>query len=233
MAAALATIAARRPDRPVCAEPAAATHHDPLEPGAPGAPEPDAIGPTAMGADRSAPAGRPASLGLHVDRRARTGLLLVGWIPLVDLVVWQLVQRARFGELPVTSSGDNNLSLPLAGLAEELGRLVPPGGGDEAFRLLSVAALVGLLAAAGWCWRASRATFAERVAWFPAVAVVVLLNDYLWSGATAFMRATTEAGLLSLVIVLGSGRDRLLRLVTLGTAGLWLLTAASQVAKLG
>jgi len=161
------------------------------------------------------------------------GLLVAGGLPLLAFAGWQLVQRSRFGSLPLTSSGDNNLSAPLTGLADQLGTLLPPSGGEEAFRLLSVVGLVALLVVAAWCWRRSTAALAERVAWLPAVAVVVVLNAYLWSGATAFMRAATEAGLLSTLVVLGSPHRRLLPLVGLGLAGLWALTAVAQLSKLG
>jgi hypothetical protein len=162
------------------------------------------------------------------------GQLLAGVVPLVAFVGWQLLQRERFGSLPVTSSGDNNLSAPFAGLVDQLGELLPPSGGEDAFRLLSIAGLVALLAGAAWCWRTTGAPWAERLAWLPAVAVVVVLNAYLWSGATAFMRAGTEAGLLSTALVLADTRHRrLLPLVGLGLAGLWLLTAVAQLTKLG
>lgn len=169
------------------------------------------------------------------DRGSLDGrrLIAVGATPLVAFAGWQLLQRARFGALPLTSSGDNNLSAPLGGLVDQLRQSVPPGGGDEAFRLLAIGGLALLLGAAGWWWTRSGAPLAERVAWLPAVAVVVLLNAYLWSGATAFLRATTEAGLLSILVLLGTTRQRVIGLLGVGLAGLWVLTAASQVAKLG
>jgi hypothetical protein len=161
-------------------------------------------------------------------------MAVVGAVPLVAFGGWQLLQRTRFGELPLTSSGDNNLSLPLGGLIEEVGSLLPPGGGDEVFRLLSVIGLLALLGAAAWCWHRSAAPLAVQLAWLPSVAVVVLLNAYLWSGATAFMRAATEAGLVSILVLLGSRRHRLvLPLAALGLAGLWALTAVAQLTKVG
>ncbi len=161
------------------------------------------------------------------------GWVVAGVVPLAGFGAWQLLQRARFGALPLTSSGDNNLSAPLSGLADQLASLAPPSGGEEVFRLVCVVGLVGLLALAAWCWPTTSASLAERVAWLPAVAVVVLLNAYLWSGATAFMRAATEAGLLSLVLVLGARRRALPVLAGTGLAGLWLLTAVAQLSKLG
>ena len=177
--------------------------------------------------------GDAADAGRRVHAGAPLAWLVVGGVPLAAFGAWQLLQRSRFGALPLTSSGDNNLAAPLGGLADQLGSLLPPGGGDEAFRLLSILGLAALLGTAGWCWRRSAAALPEKVAWLPAVAVVVLLNAYLWSGATAFMRAATEAGLLSIVVILGSRRARLLPLAGLGLGGLWLLTAVAQLSKLG
>ena len=167
--------------------------------------------------------------------RAGWPLAIAGAVPLVVFAGWQLLQRSRFGALPLTSSGDNNLSAPLGGLVDQLSKVLPPGGGDEAFRLVSIIGLVALLGAAGWLWWRSRATRpdTERIAWVLAVVVVVLLNAYLWSGATAFMRATTEAGLLSILLVLRWSKPRLLALAGIGLGGLWLLTAAAQLSKLG
>ncbi len=168
----------------------------------------------------------------EVDADIGGGPLLAGGFPLVAFGAWQLLQRSRFGALPLTSSGDSNLSFPLAGLVDQLGASLPPDGADEALRLVSLAGLVLLVGAAAWCWRGSIPSLAERVAWVPAVLVVVVLNAYLWSGATAFMRAATEAGLLSTLIVLGSSRRRLLPLAGLGLSGLWALTAVAQLSKL-
>lgn len=228
---------ARRPDHVEAAaaesaqircEPLAAESvQDRRLPGDGSAPVRGAAGPDVLVGDPQAP-----SAADH-HRTGGPALLLVGLVPLVVFSVWQLVQRARFGALPLTSSGDNNLAAPFAGLVTELRRSVPPGSGAEAFRLLGAAGLVALIAAAAWCWRSTTTPAAERIAWLPAVLVVVMLNDYLWSGATAFARAATEAGLLSVLVILGSGRRTMLTVTAAGLAGLWLLTAASQVAKLG
>ena len=145
---------------------------------------------------------------------------------------WQILQRARFGDLPLTSSGDNNLTAPFGGLLHEIGRSVPPSGGTEAFRLLSLVVLIGVIAAAALAMKDSATPLTERVAWVPAAAVVVLLNSYLWSGATAFMRAGTEAFLLSGLVLLGS-RKRWTELVAVPVTGLWLLTVVAQLGKAG
>ncbi len=68
------------------------------------------------------------------------------------------------------------------------------------------------------------------MAWFPSVIVVVTLNAFLWSGATAFMRAGSEAYLMSALVILGN-RTRYALYVAAPVAGLWLLTVGSQLAK--
>lgn len=180
------------------------------------------------------------------DREIRQAA--AGLVPLVAFGAWQVLQWSRFDALPLTSSGDNNLSAPFGGLVEELGALVPPSGGDELFRLVSMLGLVALISAGAWAWwnrsglrsaaagpRARRfiSLSAEQAAWVPAVFVVAVLNAYLWSGATAFMRAATEAALLSILLLLGSLRTRLLGLLAAALSGLWLLTVAAQLSKLG
>lgn len=165
-------------------------------------------------------------------------LAATGVAPLAAFGGWQLLQRSRFGELPLTSSGDNNLNAPLSGLVDQLSKAIVPSSGDEAFRLVCIVGLVALVVAAAWTIRTepSSSPLWERTAWFLAVGVVVVLNAYLWSGATAFMRAATEAGLLSILVVVGARNrhaDRLLLLAGTGLGGLWLLTAVAQLSKVG
>jgi hypothetical protein len=169
------------------------------------------------------------------DRSGGPTMVRAGLAPLVLFVVWQVVARIRFGSLPLTSSGDNNLTLPFGGLIEHLTTLLPPDAGDEAFRLLNVLGLFALFAAAAWSLaRATSRRFGpEEAAWAFAVGVVLVLNAYLWSGATAFMRAATEAGLLSVLLILRHAPLRLRLASAIGLGGLWALTAAAQVSKLG
>ena len=189
-------------------------------------------------ADRSPPESRrPAPRTVRGENRG-TGImwLVAGTIPLLVFGTWQLIQRARFGALPLTSSGDNNLAAPVSGLVDQLRSLGSPSGSEELFRLISIIALVALLAVAAWAWRRSIAPLSERVAWIGAVGVVLLLNAYLWSGATAFMRASTEAGLLSILLVLAARQrwaDRVIALTGLGLGAMWVITAVAQLSKLG
>ncbi|WP_421121028.1 hypothetical protein ACE2AJ_07055 [Aquihabitans daechungensis] len=168
------------------------------------------------------------------ERDDRPKQVAAGAVPLVAFATWQLVQRSRFGSLPLTSSGDNNLSAPLAGFVEQLGKVIIPSSSAEALRLVSMVGLIALLGAAAWSVARAKAVAptAEQLAWLGSVAVVVLLNAYLWSGATAFLRASTEAGLLSILLVIQFAVVRLRGFVAAGLGALWAGTALAQLTKL-
>jgi len=211
-------------------------------------------------------AGLDAAMEPIAGPRSALGAAGAGGVAVAVFVAWQLVQRARFGELPLTSSGDNNLSSPFGGLVEQLAVVVPPSSGPDAFRLISMIGLIALIVTAAVAARRFRTAvpirflhrsdrLGELTAWSMAVGVVVCLNAYLWSGATAFMRAGTEAAMLSILVLLDTiaasptqspsqastqsstqtrerGKDRLVVAVALGLSGLWLLTAIGQITKL-
>jgi hypothetical protein len=168
---------------------------------------------------------------LLLRRRAEAwGPLLAGSFAVAVFAAWQVLQHVRFHAWPFVQSRKNNLSGPFVGLVKELGNDLPPHGGAAAFRLVSLAILLGVIAVAGLALRGTTIPFAERVAWVPSLIVVITLNAFLWSGATAFMRAGSEAYLMSALIILGS-RSRYATLVAPPVAGLWLLTVGSQLGK--
>ncbi len=178
------------------------------------------------------PAGLAAG-GAYLLARKRNGGLgpfLAGLTGLVVYAGWQVLQRIRFHAWPFTQSRKNNLSGPLVGLAKELGKDVPPHGGAAAFRLLSLVILLAVMVVGALAMRRTTIPFVERVAWIPAVVVVLTLNAFLWSGATAFMRAGTEGYLLSVLVILGN-RARYALYVAAPVLILWVLTVGSQLSK--
>lgn len=178
------------------------------------------------------PAGLAAAGAIQLLRRwpAGTGPLLAGAAGVLVFAGWQVLQRVRFDAWPFAQSRKNNLAGPFVGLAKELSKDLPPHGGAGAFRLVSLAVLLGVIIVAALALRGTTIPLAERVAWLPAVVVVVTLNAFLWSGATAFMRAGSESYLLSALVLLGH-RARYAALVALPVAVLWALTIGSQLAK--
>jgi hypothetical protein len=179
--------------------------------------------------------------GLVEARRDRSGAgleragvrqALAGLVAVDAFIVWQAVVWLRFDQLAVGSSGgSNNLGPPFAGLVTELGRSLPPSSGEELYRLACIVGLATLLAVAAATWRTTAAPLHVRLALLPTAALVLLLNDYQWSGATAFLRGTTEAGLLATLVVLGAGRQVLHRLLAAGSGIGWAASAAAQLSK--
>jgi hypothetical protein len=163
-------------------------------------------------------------------RRDGVGPLLAGAAGVVVFAGWQVLQRVRFHAWPFVQSRKNNLSGPFTGLAHELGKDLPPHGGAAAFRLLSIVILLAVLVIGALALRGTTVPIVERIAWIPAVVVVVTLNAFLWSGATAFMRAATEGYLLSVLVVLGN-RARYALYLAGPVLVLWVLTVGSQLAK--
>ncbi len=178
------------------------------------------------------PAGLAVGGAIQLTRRRSSGKgpLAAGAVGVIVFAGWQGLQRARFGDWPFVQSRKNNLSGPFAGLAKELSKDLPPHGGAAAFRLLSIVILLGVIIVAGVALRGTTIPFEERVAWVPAVLVVVTLNAFLWSGATAFMRAASESYLMSILVLLGH-RGRYAAYVGIPVLGLWVLTIGSQIAK--
>ena len=147
----------------------------------------------------------PTRRARPVERHRRAGW----WparSPLAVFAGWQLLQRARFGVTAADVLGRQQPDLAVRRPGRPARRRsIPPSGGDRGVPAAVVVGLVALLGAA----RVALAALVVRarcraVAWLPAVAVVLVLNAYLWSGATAFMRAATEAGLLSILLLVRS-----------------------------
>jgi hypothetical protein len=162
--------------------------------------------------------------------RAGLGAFTAGAIGVIVFGAWQVVQRVRFSEWPFVQSRKNNLAGPFTGLFHELGNDIPPHGGAAAFRLVSILVLVGVIVLAACALRTTTIPFVERIAWIPATVVVITLNAFLWSGATAFMRAGTESYVMSALVLIGH-RSRYALYAAGPVLILWLLTVGSQLSK--
>ncbi len=162
-------------------------------------------------------------------RRVDRGMALAAGVPLLVLLVWQLSLKQVFGGLPVLSSGEKNIGLPLQGLLDSAGQFAPTST-DGVFRLVSLGGLLALLGIALACARSSAASRVEKAALVLAAVVLSTLSPFVWAGATSFMRAAAEMGLLATVVAATStARTRLL--LPLVVAPVTLLTLASQVIK--
>jgi hypothetical protein len=177
------------------------------------------------------PAGLAAGGVIQLLRRRNgAGAFGAGAIGVIVFAAWQVVQRVRFSDWPFVQSRKNNLAGPFTGLFHALGNDLPPHGGAASFRLVSLIVLVGVIVLAACALRNTTIPFVERVAWIPATVVVITLNAFLWSGATAFMRAGTESYVMSALVLIGH-RSRYALYAAGPVLLLWLLTVGSQLSK--
>lgn len=148
-------------------------------------------------------------------------LVFVGW----HVTVWQ-----RFGVSALTETSGHNARLPLAGLAAVSDRFVPTASAANLFRSLSLAVLALVGVAAALAWRHTRAGLGIRLAWLGATGVLLVISEYIYAGATSFMRAGTDSYLLGLTMLLGASRMPLPLLVP-PVAGLGALTLGLELAR--
>jgi hypothetical protein len=155
--------------------------------------------------------------------------LVVGVVPLVVAVVVQFALREQWGVFPLRESGDTNVVFPLQGFFESIDRFGPTSG-SNLFRLVSLAFLVFVVAAAALSLRRSEARVYEKVAFVLGVVVAMLPNHFIWEGATSFVRGANEAYLFAIVVVLGArlAVDRVLAGAVVAMFGLTLVAAVGK-----
>lgn len=166
------------------------------------------------------------------DVEDRNAILATGLVPMAVFAVWEIWLRVSWGSFPLTDSGDKNVGLPFAGLVDQVNRFLPPSSGSAAFRDLLLAFLVLVLVAGGFAMVSSTARRHEKVALILAVALMPLFAGVIWTGATSFMRASTEAFVLAIVVLLGA-RTPAIRVVAVATVAALGVTVASEVVKAG
>jgi hypothetical protein len=169
------------------------------------------------------------------DRAAGSITRLIGgadaaWaLPVVAFAAWQLALRAVTGTFPVLTSGNNNVGVPLAGLAggvAHYGARLPHIPSLLWFGELGVLVLVGTMAAASLRSGTSAALLHERIAWAVAGVLALTLTKGIWLGDVGF-RSLDDFYLLSGVLLLFS-RVRL-DLVGLAVSAAWCVVAFELV----
>lgn len=149
---------------------------------------------------------------------------------------WQALLWSWWDEVPLLGSADKNIRVPFAGLVAARDALAPTSG-EGLFRILSLAAVVVVVMAAVRA-ASSRAAgpdpaIHELAALLVALLVATLMSEFVWAGATSFMRGLTEVWVLSLAVVLTrpSPPPRLPPLVVVAALGATGATVVAEVAK--
>ena len=156
-------------------------------------------------------------------------LLIVGAVPLAVVIVVQFALREQWGVFPIRESSDTNVVLPLQGFFESIDRFSPTSGANL-FRMVSLAFLVFVVVVAAVSLRRSEARSYEKVAFVLGVVVATLPNQYIWSGATSFIRGANEAFLFAMIVVLGA-RLALDKVLAAAVGAMFGLTLVSEVSK--
>lgn len=151
-------------------------------------------------------------------------------LPAVVFVGWQLFLRSRFGATPMSANADNNIRWPLAGFAEVADRFMPTSAANL-FRSLSLAVLLLVVVAASMAWQHSRTDLGVRLAWIGAVVLLLVISEYVYAGATAFMRAGTESYVLGVAVILGAERRRVPLPLPSAVGALTALTISVELIK--
>ena len=163
---------------------------------------------------------------------ARTnGLWIAGAVPIAALAFSQLVQRMLHGQLPFSAAAGNNAGPPFAGVLSAIRESVADLDSGNLVRLVSLFFVLGLIAVGGTVFRSSSARLAEKLAWCASVVMFVVLNGNPLVNAPSFMRAGTELGLFTLILLIGS-RSRLLVPTAIVTAALAAASFGAMVIKM-
>ena len=167
---------------------------------------------------------RPVRDGAPPATRPANGAWIAGAVAVACFLASQLFIRGLFGQLPLAASADNNAGIPFAGLLSALLESIPPSTSGSALRLLSLLFVLGIIVVGACTIRSSTARLAEKLAWCGSAAFIVVLNGNPLVSAPSFMRAATELGLLTVILLFGS-RSRLLvptavAIVVVGTASI-------------
>jgi len=169
------------------------------------------------------------SVGIWIESRSKD----IAWLfaAAVAFGLWQLALANQWGVLPFEAS--NALAAPFTGMAKFVSAYIPPDGAVALSYLAGAAYLSGIVAVAAISIRGREANRALSTTWALYLALATVLSWSVWIEDIAFLRATTELQIFS-VLLIAYRRDAnwSLGLVGAATAALWLAQAAVRVGRL-
>jgi hypothetical protein len=143
------------------------------------------------------------------------GQVVVGCVGAAAFALSQVLVCTAFGQLPLLSSAGYNAGLPFVGIYGVITEWLTALDAGHLMSLISLALTVGLLVAGAITIGRSTARAAEKVAWAGSAVLFVTLSGYPLVSAPSIMRAATEFGLLTVIVLLGS-RSRLIGPAAIG-----------------
>lgn len=142
-------------------------------------------------------------------RSVGNGQWIAGAVGITVFVASQLFARVLYGKLPLTAAAGNNAGIPVRGFLLAIVESVPPTTLGAALRLVSLLFVLWMVVVGACTLRSSTARSAEKIAWFGSAAFVLVLNENPLANAPSIVRTSTEMGLLTVIVLLGT-RSRLL-----------------------
>jgi hypothetical protein len=150
-------------------------------------------------------------------------------IPISGYVIWQALLWARWGELPLARGSGLDISVPLLGLAKNIPSWPTTDAKQAAFHyILAIAIAVFFFVVCRDLFR-SRAPGFIRFSAASALVLSLLLSEAIWLHHWGFLRAFSEPYLLGSLVLFGTDRVRLDRLMV-GSCALWVAIAVNLVA---
>jgi hypothetical protein len=123
-------------------------------------------------------------------------------VPLGAFALWQLVNWAWFGALPVLDA-PHALDLPFVGIKHLVTNVTGVHGLARINSIEALLLLVGVITVAA-VWRAASAPAALRWAWLCAAGLLVVASPMVWVEDWAFMRGATEFAALTYAMLLSA-----------------------------
>jgi hypothetical protein len=152
------------------------------------------------------------------------GQVVVGCVGAAAFALSQVLVGTAFGQLPLLSSAGNNAGPPFVGIYGAITEWLTALDASHLMSLISLVLAAGMLMAGAISIRRSTARAAEKVAWACSAVLFVTLNGNPLVSAPSIMRAATELGLLTIIVLLGSRS----RLVVPAAIGIVLVGAATM-----
>jgi hypothetical protein len=142
------------------------------------------------------------------DRRhaLRSAEFIGGLGGLAAYAVVQIWGFARFGKVPFLETARINAVDGRSGIWTAVTASWPPADRADAMLLVALTLLIVLLLVGALTIGRSTASMAVKLSWIGAIILVASLNANPWGEPKSFLRAATEFGLLTYVVVLGGRR---------------------------